>query len=76
MNGCIDLEVLLEQKDDKTIDRLYSQIVKNRRLKMNELKKLEKQYCELEKKCFDIFSVTTEDIYRLEVIKKKIKKIK
>ena len=32
MNGGIDLEVLLEQKDDKTIDRLYSQIVKNRRL--------------------------------------------
>ena len=32
MNGGIDLEVALEQKDDKTIDRLYSQIVKNRRL--------------------------------------------
>lgn len=30
MNGGIDLEILLEQKDKKTIDRLYSQIVKNK----------------------------------------------
>ena len=42
----------------------------------NELKKLIKKHSELENKCLDIFSVTLDDIRKLEEIKKKINQLK